>query len=432
MVILRLVARGVRADSGAMKNFWTRYWIQSRWLWLVGFALLNIAIFWRLHGLILRGYGDFESFYTAGRIVRAGQADQLYDRALQWKIQQEFASTVEIRKGPLPFVRPPFQALLFLPFAYLSYPVACSIWSALNLATLLLFPLLLPRFDDTHFSGSTLALEIVSCLAFFPAAFCLIQGQDAILLLLILVLGLRLLLRGAEIECGIVLGLGLFKFHLVLPLIAVFALRRKFKVVAGFVGTAAVLLAISLMMVHWSGLVNYPRYLLHMNEVPGMGMGKAMSMPNPRGVLEILLRTWHFPVYAHLIFGAVVCLGILVATCSWPGTDRRSITAAFCSWIAITLASAYYSNSYDLTLLLLPLMLFVNRFWNWFEFSGWRRRLFLGATLLLFCTPLLWILAQPVDRFGWTESIVLAYAVSISVTGRISTAEPKVGESGKI
>jgi len=56
----------------------------------------------------------------------------------------------------------------------------------------------------------------------------------------------------------------------------------------------------------------------------------------------------------------------------------------------------------------------VNGFWESFEFSGWRRRLFLLATGLLLCTPLLWILALPVDQFGWTALIVLGYAVAIS------------------
>ena len=381
-------------------------------LWLLGFALLNVVMFWRVHEFVFDGYGDFASLYTAGKIVRIGQAAHLYDRELQWKIQQQFAAKVQIRRGPLPYIRPPFEALLFLPFTYLPYPAAYKLWLAANLVLLLSLPLLVPRFDDGH---SSLVLQWLLCLAYFPAAFCLIQGQDAILLLIILVLTLRLLLREAELGCGAVLGLGLFKFHLLLPLLAILLLRKKFRAVAGFLITAAAIFVVSVLMVHWTGLLGYPVYLWNMNEVPGLGMvTKTKSMPNPRGLLALLFRTWHFPMIVHFVLGAIICAGIIGAARKWRGGDRRSTVAAYCCWIAVILATAYYSNSYDLTLLLLPLSLFVNGFWESFEFSGWRRRLFLLATGLLLCTPLLWILALPVDQFGWTALIVLGYAVAIS------------------
>lgn len=417
-------------STAATNNPPVSFFARAGRVWLLSFALINIAMFWRLHDLMLDGYGDFASFYTAGQIVRSGQTANLFDRALQWKIQHQFAAKVEIRRGPLPFIRPPFEALLFVPFAYLSYPVACMLWLVLNLVLLLLTPLWLPRFDGV---GFTLAEQMLVSLSYFPAAFCLIQGQDAVLLLIIVLFSLRLLLRGSEVECGAILGLGLFKFHLVLPLLAIFLLRKRFKVVGGFVATAIMLLGISLLMVHASGLINYPKYLWSMNEIPGLGMvTKTKSMPNVRGLLAVLLGTRRFPALIHLLLGIIICLGVVAGTRSWRGNDRRSLIAAYCCWVALILASAYYSNSYDLTLLLLPLLLFVKGFWNGVEFSDWQRRIFLFSTGLLLCTPLLWILALPVDQFGWTELILLAYAISIFVAGQLSTAEPKIGDSGTI
>src|SRR5690348_13056427 len=95
---------------------------------LAAWAVLHISLLWQERGRIERGYGDFAAFYTAGTMVYRGQGRLLYDRPAQWRIQQEFASTVEIRKGPLPYIRPPFEALLFAPFAALSYRAACLIW----------------------------------------------------------------------------------------------------------------------------------------------------------------------------------------------------------------------------------------------------------------------------------------------------------------
>jgi hypothetical protein len=384
-------------------------------LCLLGFAVLNAGLLWQVRASIFQGYGDFASFYTAGQIVRSGQSAQLYDRALQWKLQQQFASTVKIRRGPLPYIRPPFEALLFLPFAYLTYPAACVLWMALKLALLLTIPFLLPRLDSASFSHSPYALQTLVCLAFSPAAFDLLQGQDAILLLVILVLGLRLLLRGADLGCGAVLALGMFKFHLVIPLLAILVLRKKGRVVLGFIASCSVLLGISLLMVHWSGLLAYPRYLWGLNQVAGLGMvTKPQSMPNVRGLLAVLSGGGPLPESAHWFLGGVVVFGIIVASRSWRGGDRRSISVAFCFWIVVTLVTSYYANAYDLTLLLLPLLLLGNTFLQGLEVSGWPRTLFLAAAGVLLCTPLLWVLALLVDQFSWIAVTLLALAASIS------------------
>ena len=107
---------------------------------LILWAALNAGLLWLERDSILDGYGDFTSFYTAGRIVAGGHSASLYDPKTQWQVQQEFASKVKIRSGPLPYVRPPFEALLFLPFAYLAYPTAFVVWMALKVALLLALP----------------------------------------------------------------------------------------------------------------------------------------------------------------------------------------------------------------------------------------------------------------------------------------------------
>jgi hypothetical protein len=386
----------------------------------LAFIALNAGIFWQLHGLIFSGYGDFASFYTAGQIVKSGQTGHLYDRTLQWEIQRDLSSTPDPRRGPLPYIRPPFEALLFVPFACLSYRTACLAWLGLNIAILFALPIFLPRFDTSDLSPSTFALQTLVSFAFFPTAVCLIQGQDLILLLALLILALRLLLRGSEFQCGLILGLGLFKFHLILPLLAILLLRKKFNAIAGFAITATVLFMISLMMVYWSGLMNYPNYLLSTNEVPGLGMvTNTRSMPNPRGLAVILMHTWRLPKFVHEMLLGFVCLGIVAASRAWRGDDRRSVIASFCTWIAVTLATAYYSNSYDLTLLLLPMLLLAAGFWQ-NEISGRSKTLFLTAIALLFCTPLLWILALPIGQFGWAELILLLLAVPLFLAGMVS------------
>ena len=391
---------------------------------LVGCAILNFALLWELRGHMLQGYGDFASFYTAGQIVRSGQSARLYDPRLQWKFQQEFASQVKTRLGPLPYVRPPFEALLFVPFAWLSYPAASVLWLGLNVLLVLTIPVVLPKLELTTNAISTRTANAVLCLSFFPVGLTLIQGQDAIVLLLILVIALRLLLRSAEYRCGAVLALGLFKFHFVIPLFAIFLLWRKRKVAVGFLAVGSILFLISLLMVRWSGLLLYPKYLWALNQVPDLGMTTGpQNMPNIRGILSIWLQDGHTPAAVHWVLAAIVILGIAISGRMWRGDDRRAVSLAFSFAVVATLLTSYYAKTYDLTLLLLPLLLHGRMFWSGSHWKGpalprWPRVCFLAAAAVLLCAPLLWILALRTNQFSWIALVMFALAASLFAVER--------------
>src|SRR5947207_7661165 len=62
---------------------------------------------------------DFVYFYSAGRILNDYPPEQFYDYNLQKKVYQE---VLPMKSGVYgPFAYPPFVALLFRPFANLSY-----------------------------------------------------------------------------------------------------------------------------------------------------------------------------------------------------------------------------------------------------------------------------------------------------------------------
>jgi hypothetical protein len=203
----------------------------------------------------------------------------------------------------------------------------------------------------------------------------------------------------------------MFKFHLVIPLIAILVLRKKFRVALGFVAVSFILFAISLAMVHWSGMLAYPRYLLELN--PGLGMVKPQRMPNVRGLMTVFLG--HDPLHplAKWFLAGVVVFGVFIGRKYWRGADRQSLIMAFSFAIVVTLLTSYYANIYDLTLLLLPLLL-LGRTFSGSNFCGWPRAVFLSAAAVLLFTPFLWVLALRVDRFGLVTLVLLALAWSIS------------------
>src|SRR5258708_34276576 len=83
---------------------------------------LNLLFFLGMREGIKRGYPDFTIFYTAGTILRQGLGHQLYDRKVQYEVQESFTGHIAFRKGPLPYNHPPFEALIFVPLTLLPYP----------------------------------------------------------------------------------------------------------------------------------------------------------------------------------------------------------------------------------------------------------------------------------------------------------------------
>src|SRR5437879_6573714 len=83
----------------------------------------------------LRGHADFRQLYIAGYMVRTGHRTQLYDYAAQTFFQNALVSNGELA---LPFIRPAYQALLFVPFSLFSYRTAYLGFLLLNVLLLAL------------------------------------------------------------------------------------------------------------------------------------------------------------------------------------------------------------------------------------------------------------------------------------------------------
>src|ERR1700743_1177071 len=90
-------------------------------VFVAAMVIIECGIFWNLREKLAQGYQDFTAFYAAGLSVRQGHGAEIYDPVEQWRAQRQFASNVAIRPGPLPYLHPPFEALLFAPFTLMAY-----------------------------------------------------------------------------------------------------------------------------------------------------------------------------------------------------------------------------------------------------------------------------------------------------------------------
>ena len=367
---------------------------------LLAMMFCNLALLFRVTPWLRNGYQDFTIFYTSGRLLRSGEASSLYNLATQYRMQLIFTH-VPIRQGPLPFNHPPFEALLFVPFTMLGYWPAYLLWTALNLIMLAASVTLLRK----HFSQLAAVPPLVlglGAIAFFPVAIGIIQGQDVILLLLLFVLAIISLDRGNDAAAGALLGVGLFRPHVVVPLVVFVAIRR-WRVLAGFTPVALVLGAISVAIMGWRGPVDYARFVLHLEGTGARGFG-VEAVPNLRGLVEQLPGLGASGRWAALL---ILASSVVVSFVALRRIRYGRDSVIFVSVLAAvtTILISFHALVYDVSLLL-PMVLFLLS-----RTLGVARAKIDAGTILLFTllllTPLYVFLGMVVDRFVWFSLILL-------------------------
>jgi len=384
------------------------------WLFLAAMASLDLLLAWNSRDLLKQGYQDFTIFYSAAKIVRQGLGHRLYDDTMQYRIQQEFAPAANLRKGPLPYNHPPFEALLFVPFSFLPYFAAYLLWDLFTLLILLLLLYLLRPYVGLLRQVSV-AGWLLAVVGFFSTFFALLQGQDIILLLLIFTLVFIFQKKQSEFAAGCCLGLGLFRPHLVLPLIVVWLLERRKKAVLGFIVVGSLLVLISVAMVGREASVDYPGSVWRMEQMMGRpGTVVPSGMPNLRGLLEI--------PFTHLIsrsFSDVVLVLLSIALVLFTAFLSKSAPATtfnlgFSLCAMVTVVVSYHTFAYDLSLLLLPIVLVADHVHEEGGVRGWNRAALLGPILLLFLPPLHLFLAFYERRYSLMALVLLFWLGAVA------------------
>jgi alpha-1,2-mannosyltransferase len=365
--------------------------------------LLDSALAWKDRDLVRKGYPDFTTFYSAGLIVRAGQASHLYLDSMQFSVQQRFAPDVVIRHGALPYIHSPFEALLFVPFTYISYFRAYLLWNVMSLGLLLATIFLLGHYLGVN--GKGIAAWMVASLSFFPAFMCLLQGQDLILEFLLLTLVFVSLQAKRDIPAGIWLGMATFRPQLALPLALILLFDRRYKVIASFVITTVALTIVSMMTVGWHEFLEYPKYVWGLEQKLGHGAILPTAMPNLRGLVAIFAHDGHAPALALTGAASVLLLSLAIQQFRRARMAGR-LDLAFGIAVLTSMLISYHAFVYDLTLLLLPIMA------SFRDDGGERPRLSwttLVPLTMLFCTPLLMVLWLWLGRLNYFVPVLLLF-----------------------
>ena len=332
--------------------------------------LMHGIVFWNLRDAIARGRPDFSAFYTAGKIVLDGNASRLYDYGLQTRTQQrELPHRGNGPVAPLPYIHPPFEAVVDALLALLPYPAAFLVWYAVDFVLLVSVPLVLIRQDRLGSLQPYLPWTILVAGGFFPAFACLLQGQDATVVLLAFTLCYLCLRSGKYSLAGWSLALATIKPHLVLPLLLLLLVSRQWRAIAGFAQACLLLLLASVGLVGWHGLLSYPRFLAAYDRLPAkVAAAYPEKMANVRGVVHVLLRQPFLDSSAKIVALGLGLALLVVLIVVWripeqPGNSAGRFDALdlkFSVLIPISLMTAYHINIHDLTLLLLPIFVIGN------------------------------------------------------------------------
>lgn len=316
---------------------------------LLGFALSSGAA---------RGY-DFRAFYAAGHIARTS-ISHLYDIGTQKAIEDAFVSPAATFR---PFYHPSYEALLFVPFSLLPYNIAYCLSIAVSAVLLFLAYLAGP-----HHSVFPLARQsrAFAWFGFLPIFLTMLVGQDCILFLLICCLSFRQLEHHDEWTAGFILGLGIFRPQLAIPIGLLLAFRYGRRFFTSFAAVSLVLAAFSAFLVRKEGVAALTSLISAVSLVSNQGpdVQQALSvypqrMPNLYGLVYICGGR-HLP--AALSFMVVLSVSLIVFVfCAYVIRRSRSASVSFAIAILGATLLSFHFFAYDATILLLPILLLSGR-----------------------------------------------------------------------
>jgi hypothetical protein len=251
--------------------------------------------------------GDFIAFQAAGRLVMSGQASRLYDHAAVSTVQDG------LLEGRIPnfydaYRNPPFYALVYTPLASLELMPAAAVWGVIGLLCLALALYLL--LSETPGLRPRWRGLLILVFAFAPVYFGLIDGENALVSLLLFALIYRSFARGSDVGLGVWSALGLFKPQLFFVFPLILLATRRWKALAWYAATAVALFAVSLALVGPDGMQAWIRILLEPEG--GNATANGWRMSSAKAFFDSLLPgfaplslTLYAASVAVLLFGLV-------------------------------------------------------------------------------------------------------------------------------
>jgi hypothetical protein len=230
-------------------------------------------------------------------------------------------------------------------------------------------------------------------------------------------MGYRALRHDRQFLAGTTLGLGIFKFPLLIPFLLAFAVKGRLRVVLGFALTSLVLVAVSIATVGLSTALYYPKYLLAIDTI-ARGVNRPQDMPNLRGILAGLLPMLSSRTGVLLL----VVLSILVLVFAirvWTfdsSHHRPAFTLGLALNVVATVLVSYHCHVFDLCILLLPIGLVLGIVLSDELVDPQMRNLLMWVLFAVMFSPLYLLLTFPLRTPSFIALLLVALACAIGLT----------------
>jgi hypothetical protein len=345
---------------------------------------------------------DFSIFYTAGKIAADGKYEYLYDIETQREVRESFLEKNIVPEQVLPFNHPPLLVPILQLIVSNNYMASYWLWVIFMIIflgiTMIVINHLLMQLGWTE---STRALFIISCLIFYPIFVSLLKGQDTAFLLV----GASLWVYGLIAEKDPVAGIGL-SLMVIRPQIALFLaipfLFKRRKVFWWFLAGAAVLTALSVLMVHTRGVSDFIKLLV----LSASGVDYEMFQNAMFNLTGLLLRIFPQSTLPAVHWVAwIAYISGLGGMCIWW---RKSLLVGFVqitSILCLGMFVAPHLHYHDLALLVIAVLSLAGLVEKTGRIQGYR------LAILPISTSLLLLLSDFWDPLRFS----MPYAIMISL-----------------
>jgi hypothetical protein len=202
---------------------------------------------------------DFRAYYIAGHLATDHAIGSLYNEATfpDGRIALMAAPSgniVEFRgvSASIPFIYPPFFAVLMRPFAYFSYGVAYELWSALTVLLTFAGVWISLSLGGRRVSAELAVVLVAGVFSYIPFFHELVVGQVGSLLLFLCALGVWLLARDRYWPSAFCFAAATMIKITPILVVPVLAMHRKWKWLAAYCCCMTALLGFSVWQTGWA------------------------------------------------------------------------------------------------------------------------------------------------------------------------------------
>jgi hypothetical protein len=304
--------------------------------------------------------GDFLAEWTAGYIVREGNASRLYDQAYVNEVQHDPAKVgIDFEKNALLLLfYPPAYYLLVTPFSLLPIQLAAMLFCCLMATCLIGAAVLAARTCPDH--PRAFAWMVFVSFLFFPMIHSLNTGQKGTLWLLIFTAVFVLLHSKRPFTAGLIFGLLALKPPLALVLGLAMLVKGQWRFLGGCAITVLGVVALSFAF----GPDAFMSFVDTATHAPDFTLRPDYPLETEHtfyGFFAMLLRGHATPWVIKALAGlmALTTLVFLWRLFRGPleiGSEKFNLQ--FAGIILATVLASPKLLTYDLTILLLPIFLF--------------------------------------------------------------------------